>query len=107
MSSVPVQFLIYVMGEQTCDLAPVIIPPTGCFDAQIGVPISFNIFAMTLCLPNISDVDVIILASGPSGINVSDTFNSSNASVSYATFTWTPLASQFGSQQLCFIAYSE
>lgn len=107
MSSVPVQFLIYVMGEAICGLAPTIIPPTGCFDAQVGVPISFNISAVMPCMPNISEIDVIKLASGPSGVNVSDTFNTSNATVSYATFTWTPLASQLGPQQFCFIAYSE
>jgi hypothetical protein len=41
-------------------------------------------------------------------MNVSDTFDSlTNGSVSYATFTWTPVIHQLGSQQLCVIAYTE
>jgi hypothetical protein len=41
-------------------------------------------------------------------MNVSDTTDSlTNASVSYATFTWTPVISQLGPQQLCVIAYTE
>jgi hypothetical protein len=43
-----------------------------------------------------------------SGMNESDTNDSpTNASVGYATVTWTPDVSQVGSQQLCTIAYSE
>ncbi len=108
MSSVPVQFLIYVMPQPICGLAPVIIPLKRCFDAQVAVSISFNISAMTLCNPNISDIDTIMVTSGIVGINVSNTTGSStNASISYVTFIWTPLASQVGSQQLCVMAYTE
>ena len=52
MSSVPVQFLIYVMDTPDCGLAPIIFPLSRCFDVQVGVSISFNISAMTLCDPN-------------------------------------------------------
>ncbi len=108
MSSIPVQFLIYVMDQPTCGLAPIILPLNRCFDAQVNVLISFNISAMTLCNPNISAINTITVSNGISGMNASDTINSlTNASISYATFTWTPLASQLGSQQLCVIAYTE
>ncbi len=108
MSSVPVQLLIYVMDQPTCGLPPVMLPLKRCFDAQVGVSISFNMSAMTLCNPNISDIDTITFSNGIDGMNVSDTTDSlTNASVSYATFTWTPVISQLGPQQLCVIAYTE
>lgn len=107
MSSVPVHFLIYVVDQQTCGLAPVILPLTRCLEAQVGVSISFNISAMTLCNPNISNIDTITFTSAPTGVNMTDTFSTSNATVSYATFTWTPLPSQVGQQQLCVIVFTE
>ncbi len=108
MSSVPVQLLIYVMDTPTCGLGPVIFPISRCFDAQVGVTISFNITAMTLCDPNVSGVNTINIVAGAAGMNLSDTDDSlTNASISYATFVWKPLSSELGSQQLCVIAYSE
>jgi hypothetical protein len=108
MSSVPVQFLIYVMPQPTCGLAPVMLPITHCLDVQVGVQITFNLSAVTLCNPNISGVSEIDMTTTISGMNESDTNDSpTNASVGYASVTWTPDASQVGSQQLCTIAYSE
>ncbi len=108
MSSVPVQFLIYVMDQPLCGLAPVILPLNRCFDVQVGVLISFNISAMTLCDPSVSAIDSIILSTNPSGMNESDTIDSlTNSSLSYATFTWQPQSNQLGSQQLCTIAFTE
>ena len=108
MSSTPVQFLIYVMDDPTCRLAPVIVPLKRCFDAQVGVTVTFNVSAVTLCDPSAVGIDTITIASGAVGMNVSDTVDSlTNASVAYATFVWTPLSTQLGSQQLCFMAYTE
>ena len=107
MSSVPVQFLIYVMPQPACGLAPLMLPLDICLDVQVGVPISFNVSAMTLCDPNVSDVNSIFVSSGISGMSESNLINSStNASVSYVTFTWTPSASQLGSQQMCVLSYT-
>ena len=108
MSSTPVQLLIYVMEQPTCGLAPVILPLTRCFDAQVNVSISFNISAMTRCNPNISDIDTIMTINTIPGMNMSDPIDSlTNASVSYATVTWKPQLSQLGPQSICFIAYTE
>ena len=107
MSSVPVQFLINVMDQPTCGLPPTIFPLTRCLEGQVNVPISFNLSAMTQCDPAVSDINTITFASAPTGVNVTDTSVSSNASVSYATFVWTPQASQVGRQQICFIVYTE
>ena len=108
MSSVPVQFLIYVMGTPQCGLAAVIFPLSRCFDVQVGMFITFNISALTLCDPNVSGVSAIIASVSITGMNVSDTFNSvTNDSLSYATFTWIPQISQLGPQELCVVAYTE
>ncbi len=107
MSSVPVQFLIYVMAQPACGLTPVMLPLDLCLDVQVGVSISFNISAITLCNPNVSNVNSIFVATGIAGISVSSITNSlTNESVSYVTLTWTPLVSQLGSQQLCALAYT-
>jgi hypothetical protein len=108
MSSIPVQFLIYVMPTPVCGLAPEMLPFSRCFDAEIGVQISFNVSAVTLCDPNVSGVNTILVTSTLAGVNFSDTNDSpTNASVGYATITWTPQASELGLQQLCTVAYSE
>ena len=108
MSSVPVQFLIYVMPQPTCGLAPVVIPLSRCLDVQAGVSINSNISAMTLCNPNVSDIDTILVSSAPTGVNDSETLDlTSNASVSYSTISWTPSGDQLGPQQLCFMAFTE
>lgn len=108
MSSVPVQFLIYVMDQPMCGSAPVIVPLTGCLDALVGVPISFNISAVNLCNPNISEIVDMIVVNSISGMNMSNlTDSSTNASISYVTFTWEPQMSQIGSQQLCVMAITQ
>lgn len=107
MSSIPVQFLVYVTNA-ACGLAPVILPPNVCFDVQVGTPLSFNLSAMTTCNPNVSDINSIKVTSGIVGLSLSNITNSrTNASVSYVTIRWTPQANQVGSQRLCLIAYSE
>ena len=99
MSSVPVQLLIYVMPQQTCGLAPVIFPLQRCFDAQVNVSISFNISALTLCDPTVSDIDTFVVTNAIAGMNLTDTIASTiNSSVSYITFTWRPTTSQIGPQ---------
>ncbi len=108
MSSVPVQLLIYVMAKPDCGLAPIMLPLKRCFDVQVGVQISFNMTVLNLCNPNVSDISEIDMTNDISGMNISDTNDlPTNASVAYATFTWTPQANQVGSQQMCTIAISE
>ena len=96
------------MDEPTCGLAPVIFPLQRCFDAQVNVLISFNVSAFTRCDPTISDIDSFVVSSTIDGMNVTDTITSTtNASVSYVTFTWRPSTTQMGSQQLCLVVFSE
>ena len=108
MSSVPVQFLIYVMPEPTCSEAPVIIPLEGCLEVTVNVSISFNLSVLNLCNPNITSIADIIVSNENIGVQVGNvTTSSTNASLVYVTLTWTPQATQLGPQELCMIAYSE
>ena len=107
MSSVPVQFLIYVLPQPTCSIKPIIFPLSGCLEVQVGVSLSFNISAMNLCNPNVSTLSSIIVSSGITGMTNGYLTNSTtNSSISYITFMWTPQPNQVGSQQLCTVAYT-
>ena len=108
MSSVPVQFLIYVMPQPTCSLQPVIVPVNGCMEITVGVAISFNITVINSCDPNVSDLADLIIVSGSSNINNDPlTDSATNDSFAYMTFYWTPDTTDLGSQQLCLVAYTE
>jgi hypothetical protein len=107
MSSIPVQFLIYVTPEPKCSVAPVIIPFTGCLEVTAGVLTSFNISVMNLCDPNVTSIADIIVPDVISGVQMSNLTNSSmNTSLFYKTLTWKPEENQLGSQQFCMIAYT-
>jgi hypothetical protein len=107
MSSVPVQFLIYVLPTPNCSIAPIIFPVNGCLEVQVGVSMSFNLFAMNLCNQTIANLTDIVVSSGINGMTITNlTSSPTNSSLSYVTFTWTPQANQVGSQQLCTIAYT-
>ena len=96
------------MDQPVCGLAPVIMPLKRCFDAQVNVLISLNISAVISCDPAVSTVNTIIIASGPTGVNFSETIDMpNNASAAYAVFTWRSSTTQMGPQQLCLIAFSE
>jgi hypothetical protein len=108
MSSVPLQFLIYVMPEPTCSLSPIIMPLTDCLELTVGVSTTFTLFVMNLCDPNVAEIADIIVSQGITGMQMDNiTSSSTNASLVYATFTWTPQVNQMGPQQLCTIAYTE
>jgi hypothetical protein len=108
MSSVPVQFLIYVMPPPTCLIPPVIIHLSGCLEVTVNVSKSFNISALNSCNSTISNITEIVVTSGITGMEVSNlTQVVTNLSLYYLTFTWTPQANQAGLQQLCIVAVTE
>jgi hypothetical protein len=108
MSSVPVQFLIYVMPEPTCSEAPIILPLSDCLEVAIGVSKSFTLSVLNSCDPSISNVTAIIVSQGITGMQVGNlTQSPTNSSLSDVTLMWTPQADQNGSQELCMIAYTE
>ncbi len=101
MSSVPIQFLIYVMSEPTCSLVPIILPLTGCLEVTIGVSISFNLYVLNLCDPNIIGITRVTLSKQIVGVQVGNlTTSLTNTSLVYMTYTWVP-------QEMCTIAYTE
>jgi hypothetical protein len=108
MSSVPVQFLIYVLPTNTCTLAPDIIPLTGCLEVQVNVPVNFTLYIMNYCNRTEAMVTNFISTVTINGMSVSNLTNSTtNASLAYVTLTWTPQTSQIGSQQYCAVAYTK
>lgn len=108
MSSVPVQFLIYVMDEPMCSLMPIIVPISGCMEVTVGVPISFNITVINRCDPSISDLADLIITSSLYDIQTDSLTDSpTNDSIAYMTFHWTPELIEIGPQQLCMVAYTE
>ena len=107
MSSVPVQFLIYVMPQPACSKKPVVFPLTRCLEVQVGVSISFNLSALNLCDTSVATLSAIVISSGIAGMsNGNLTTSPTNSSIGYMGFTWIPQVSQVGSQQLCIVAYT-
>ena len=108
MSSVPVQFLIYVLPEPTCPKPPIIIPLTGCLEVTVGVLKSFPLYVMNPCNSSITDIVDIIVSNPIDGMNDGNLTDSpTNESLSYMPYTWTPKANQVGPQQMCATAYNE
>lgn len=108
MSSVPVQFLIYVMPEPICSQAPSIMPFAGCLEASVGIPKIFDISVLNTCNNNDTSVTDLMVSRNINGMQAGNlTISSNNLSLSSMTFTWMPQANQIGSQQMCLIAYTE
>lgn len=106
MSSVTVQFLIYVQPTPPCSTPPIIIPLTISMNVQVGVRIGFTIYALDYCGSSVT-ITSIIVAQQISGMTAGSlTAVPTNASLSYINMTWTPSVTQVGSQQLCVYAYN-
>lgn len=107
MSSVPIQFLIYV-SPTTCPQAPLILNLTNCLEVQVNVLANFTLYIMNYCNPTITNITSVTSIVGINGMTVSNLVNSmTNASLSYVTLTWIPQINQIGSQQFCAVAYTE
>ena len=106
MSSVPVQFLIYVLPTPTCSVLPLILPLTSCLQVEVGVTINITLYAMNLCDSTV-DITDIIVAKGITGMVTGNILNSTtNSSLVYVTYTWTPQTNQIGVQEMCTIAFN-
>ena len=107
LSSVPVQFLIYVMPQPACAKAPVILPISGCLEVQVGVAVTFRLYAMNFCNRTVANLTDIIISDGINGMSVNSlTSVATNLSLSYVTLTWTPQPNQLGLQELCATAFT-
>ena len=106
MSSVPIQFLIYVLTPN-CSTLPVILNLTGCLEVQVNVTTTFTLYAQNYCNKTKSVTTDILPSVGIDGLEVSNLTNSTtNSTLSYVTLTWTPTASQLGVQTFCAVAYT-
>lgn len=107
MSSVPVQFLIYVRGPPACATPPVILPLNICLEVQVGVSIRFNMSAQHFCSASVSVLTDINLSNPVNGMNHSSLKNITiGGSLAYVNYQWTPNINQIGFQQVCFVAYT-
>lgn len=101
LSSVPVQFLIYVYQPKNCSI-PTLSSSLSCIGVQVGIPYTFTLTAINRCGPssNISDIAVQIFPGIVSGSLVQITPNS-NTTTYAMDVTYTPLLSQVGLQAIC------
>ena len=108
MSSVPIQFLIYVLPQPVCSRAPLLLPIDSHQEVQVGTTVTFELYAMNLCDRTIANLTDIIIAHGIIGMTASNlTSVSTNLSLFYVTLTWTPQPSQIGLQKMCAIAFTK
>lgn len=108
MSSVGVQFLIYVLPLPTCSAAPAIVPLTNCLEVEVGTPVNFTLFAMNYCNRTKTIITDISVTMGIDGMSASTVYNSTtNTSLSYIVLNWIPTSNQIGLQQFCATAYTK
>ena len=107
MSSVPVQFLIYVLPTPTCSLSPLILPLTSCLEVKVGIAINITLYAMNLCGTSASITDIVVSKAITGMVAGSLKNSTTNSSLVGVTYTWTPQLNQIGSQDMCTIAYNE
>lgn len=99
MSTVPIQFLIYVYTPKNCP-NPKLTAPSTCFGVQVGIAFQFNYTAINNCgtSSNISSIAIQSFTGIVRGSLISLT---SNRTIYSLLITYTPVASQVGIQILC------
>ena len=108
MSSVPIQFLIYVIPPPSCSILPLIIPLTGCLEVQVNVSVNYTLYVMNYCNRTRTIVTDLVVTVGITGMTVGSLTNSTtNTSLVSVTLSWTPQSSQIGPQQFCAAAYNK
>jgi hypothetical protein len=106
MSSVPIQFLVYVYATPTCTLEPLLISNSNssiCQGAQVGVNFTMILTAINRC-GNGQIISDIATLSFPIVIKSALVQNVTNTSLWSMTITWMPTVDQVGSQVLCAVA---
>jgi hypothetical protein len=106
MSSVPLQFLIYVYAVQNCTLRPLLVADVSsdnCHGVQVGDNFTMTLTAINQCGSGrtISDIPTL---SFPIVIKSALVQNTSNTSLWSMEIIWIPMANQVGSQVFCAVA---
>ena len=99
MSSIPIQFLIYVYQPQNCS-APLLTSPSTCVGVQVGLPTTVTYTVINSCGSS-SNISSIAVESFFGIVQGSLVLNTLNGTVYEMNITYTPLASQVGLQILC------
>lgn len=104
LSSIPIQFLIYVYAPKICPV-PTLTGPSTCIDVQVGVSTTVTLTATNNCgsTSNISD----ILVQSFTGIVQGSLAAVTPPLVYKRDIVYTPLAIQLGPQIVCAIALDE
>jgi hypothetical protein len=104
---VPLQFLINVYATPACPVAPLLYgqyDETGaCESVQVGQIHTMTLYAINYCSNYSVTIADIATLSFPIVVKSNLTQNSST--LYSVTLTWTPTASQTGSQILCAVAF--
>jgi len=104
---VPVQFLINVYATPNCTIRPLLYQSTTqtdtCQNVQVGQSYTMVLFVENYCSSYGVTIKDIATLSFPIVIKSNLTQNSTT--IYSVTLTWTPTASQVGSQILCAVAF--
>ncbi|CAF0965901.1 unnamed protein product [Rotaria sp. Silwood1] len=103
LSSVSLQFLIYVYAATTCALKPLLLADVSsgvCQGAQVGVNFTMTFTVVNQCGSERTITDIATL-SFPTIIKSALVQNATNTSVWSMRITWIPTANQVGSQVFC------
>ncbi|CAF4471631.1 unnamed protein product, partial [Rotaria socialis] len=106
MSSVPIQFLVYVYAATNCTIKPLLLSDMAsgdCLGAEVGVSVVMHFTAVNLCGSDREIIDIATL-SFPTIIKSAVVQSPTNASIWSMEMTWIPSAMQVGSQVLCAVA---
>jgi hypothetical protein len=109
MSSVPLQFLIYVYATPSCTLKPLLISNLNsgsCLGAQVGVNFTMILTAINRCGSGQVINDIATL-SFPIIIKSALVQDATNTSLWSMKVTWMPTVNQVGSEVFCAVAVNK
>jgi hypothetical protein len=106
LSTVPLQFLIYVYAVPNCTMKPLLTADVNssiCHGVQVGVNFAMTLTAIDRCGGGRLMSDIATL-SFPILIKSALVQNVTNTSLWSITVTWIPTATEVGSQVFCAVA---
>lgn len=105
MSTVPVQFLVHVVGVPSCTTPPQVIGAPieqSCTSVIVNQTFTSQLIAINNCASPVTLVDIATLSF--SGM-LQTSMAQLNSTVYYKNLSWTPTTSQLGYQVMCAMAF--
>lgn len=102
MSSVPVQFLVYVYAQPICTQRPYLYGSVfdgTCTSAQVGVPYTLQLYVENYC--SSYNVTMLDIATQSFPIVIKTPIVQNTSTLWSVSLTWTPTPTQAGSQVFC------